>query len=722
MAETNEKKQATKQKKTTTTNKNAASKNTTKKNTTQKNSTKKTVKKKTNQTNNTSQKNIATKKSTNVKKGSDKKVVLEEPQKENVLDENKNVPIKKKTINKKAVTSKDSPENIIKGEKEKKEETKSNKSNNKKKIAKPKKVRPEGIKSENKEEIKEELPKEVEENKNPDDKADLVIAELKEILGSTDKPEYVQKMIKDRKKIKAIVASLIITFILLVIISTSFAILNINNANIINGIYIKGINVSSLSKEEAVNELTALMNKELIAEINLKFNEEYSVTLKPEQIEFQYQINDAVEKAFIEGRSGNILFDNYNIIFTRLLGREIRLNYAYNGELLNQFVEDINSKLPGLVVDPTYYIEENMLFVNKGSDGIQVQKEELKNQIIQAIIQRNVNEIEEGYIQNLDIPTENINAKKIDMEKIYKEIKCDPQNAYFETNPYKIYPDVKGVDLIISPKEAQDEIEKEIKEEYSFELKITEAEITIDDLGTEAFPYLISRFTTKYDASNRNRSTNLQIAAEKINGKVLMPGEEFSFNKIVGKRTVEAGYKDAAIYADGGVVDGLAGGICQISSTLYNAVLFANLQITERRNHSFTTSYLPAGKDATVVWGTTDFRFINSRSYPIKLEASVKNGIAEFKIHGMQEDVEYEVRILPVKTQALPYKVTYQEDPTLIPGQQIVKQEGHAGCKVTTYKELRLNGEVVSKEPISNDTYQPMRTIIRVAPGNLPQQ
>ena len=415
------------------------------------------------------------------------------------------------------------------------------------------------------------------------------------------------------------------------------------------------------------------------------------------------------------------MFDNYEIIFTTLFERKIKLDYTYNGELLNQFVEDINSKLPGLVVEPTYYIEENKLFVNKGIDGIHVKKEELKNQIIQAIIDRNVFEIEEGYIQELSIPTENVKAQSIDMEKIYSEIHCEPVNAYFEMDPYKIYPDVEGVDLLITVNDAQAEIEKEDKEEYSFELKITEADITIDELGMEAFPYLISSFSTKYDARNTNRSTNLQIAAEKINGKVLMPGEEFSYNKVVGKRTVEAGYKDAAIYADGGVVDGLAGGICQISSTLYNSVLLANLQITERRNHSFTTSYLPAGKDATVVWGTTDFRFINSRSYPIKLEASVKNGIAEFKIHGMQEEVEYEVRILPVKIQSIPYSVIYQEDPTVIPGQQIVKQAGHAGCKVTTYKELRLNGEVVSKEPISNDTYQPMRTIIRVAPGNVPQ-
>lgn len=569
-------------------------------------------------------------------------------------------------------------------------------------------------------EIKEEIKEETDDKEKV--KKELIETEKKEIVKAEEKPIYVQEMIKKRKRIRTILFTVLISILFLVIFSTIFAILNTNNSKIINGISIKNIEVSNLSKEEAIDKLTEGLNKELIAEIDLSYGNDYSVTLKPEQIEFVYDITGSVEEAYNKGRTGNILIDNYTIIYTAIFGNEFKINYSYNGELLNQFVEDVRSKLPGVVVEPTYYIENDKLFVTEGTDGIEVKKEELKNQIILSIVERKVAEITESFKQKIEIPTESAKASKIDMKLIKEEIYREPQNAYFETDPYKIYPDLDGIDLAISVEDAQNVIKQEDKEEYSFDLKITEAEITVDDLGKEAFPYLISSFSTKYDASNRNRSTNLKIAAEKINGKVLMPGEEFSFNKIVGKRTVEAGYKDAAIYADGGVVDGLAGGICQISSTLYNSVLLANLQITERRNHSFTTSYAPAGKDATVVWGTTDFRFINSRSYPIKIEATVNNGIAEFKLYGMQEEVEYEVRILPVRTQSIPYKTTYEEDPSLIPGQQIVKQSGHAGCKVTTYKELRLNGEVVSKEPISNDTYQPMRTIIRVAPGQIPVQ
>lgn len=677
---TNTKKQATTKKQTSTKKQSTGKKQTeTKKNT--------TAKKKVATNKKTTEKKQTSSKETEVKKATTKTQTTK----------------KKTDTNKKTTTTKKKKEDIKRVEKEEnKEET----------VAEIIEEKREKEASENIEEKKEQELKEIKE---------LIKPENKEIIKQEEKPEFVKELIKKRKKVKRLIITGIISVLFLIIFSTIFAILNTNNSKIINGISVKNIDISNLSKEDAVDKLTEDLNKELIAEIDLSYGNDYSVTLKPEQIEFIYDITAAVEEAYNKGRTGNILIDNYTIIFATLFGKEFKLNYSYNGELLNQFVEDIRSKLPGIVVEPSYYIENDKLFVTKGTDGIEVKKDELKNQIIVSIIERNLSEMTDGFKEKIEIPAESVEASEIDMKKIKEEIYREPQNAYFETDPYKIYPDLDGIDLAISVEEAQNQINQEDKEEYSFNLKITEAEITVDELGKEAFPYLISSFSTKYDASNRNRSTNLKIAAEKINGKVLMPGEEFSFNKIVGKRTVEAGYKDAAIYADGGVVDGLAGGICQISSTLYNSVLLANLQITERRNHSFTTSYAPAGRDATVVWGTTDFRFINSRSYPIKIEATVNNGIAEFKLYGMQEEVEYEVRILPVRTQSIPYKTTYEEDPSLIPGQQIIKQSGHSGCKVTTYKELRLNGEVVSKEPISNDTYQPMRTIIRVAPGNIPQ-
>ena len=160
----------------------------------------------------------------------------------------------------------------------------------------------------------------------------------------------------------------------------------------------------------------------------------------------------------------------------------------------------------------------------------------------------------------------------------------------------------------------------------------------------------------------------------------------------------------------------MAGGICQISSTLYNAVVKANLEIVERRNHSFTTSYVPAGKDATVVYGVIDFKFKNTRTYPIKITGSVNSGIAEFTIHGIAEEIEYKVELVPVVTSSIPYTTQTIPDASLAPGQQVVVQAGHSGCKVTTYRETKAGDMLVSKEVVSTDTYQPMKTIVRVGP------
>ena len=153
------------------------------------------------------------------------------------------------------------------------------------------------------------------------------------------------------------------------------------------------------------------------------------------------------------------------------------------------------------------------------------------------------------------------------------------------------------------------------------------------------------KLSTKYDASNAPRTTNLKLAMNKLNGVVVSPGETFSYNKTLGKRTAEAGYREAGGFAGGRVVQTLAGGICQISSTLYDAVVYANLEIVERHNHMFLAGYVGAGKDATVVYGAYDFKFKNTRKYPIMLKTSIGSGVARIDVFGIKEDVEYEVEI-----------------------------------------------------------------------------
>ena len=512
---------------------------------------------------------------------------------------------------------------------------------------------------------------------------------------------------KESRKSKIIIVSIVAAIVLVIImfLCSIFALLNMNNNKIIKGITINQINVENLSIEEATEKIKEKENNKLEKDIDIKYNDfEYSIKLS--QIEVTYKIEEAVKEAFNTGRSNNIFVDNYNILKTRIKKKNINVEYEYNEKLLDEILDDIAVKIPGAVIEPSYYIENKKLYISKGKTGISVEKEKLKK----AILERIEKEKDESIIIEV-LETE---PQNIDIDKIYNEIYTEPKNAYYTKDPFEIFPHVEGVNF---DKEEAKKILEQNKEEYEIPLTITVPEITTNKIGTEAFPDMLSTFSTRYDASNIPRTTNLKLAMQKLNGVVVSPGETFSYNKTLGKRTAEAGYKEAGGFAGGRVVQTLAGGICQISSTLYDAVLYANLDIVERHNHMFLAGYVGAGKDATVVYGTYDFKFKNTRKYPVMIKTSIGNGIAQISIYGIKEEVEYEVEISSKILSYISYKVIYETDNSLTSGTEKVVQNGMNGCKSITYKILKLNGKQVSSTVLSTDTYDPMNKIIKRGPS-----
>ena len=267
-----------------------------------------------------------------------------------------------------------------------------------------------------------------------------------------------------------------------------------------------------------------------------------------------------------------------------------------------------------------------------------------------------------------------------------------------------------------------DEAKKTItgnEETYTIPLKTLYPKVSTDDIGQEAFPDLLASYSTSYASSSSNRANNVALATSKINGTVLMPGETFSYNQTVGQRTLKAGFKEAGAYANGQVVSSVGGGICQVSSTLYNAVLRANLDIVDRSNHMFAVGYVPIGTDATVSWGSPDFKFKNSRTYPIKIVATTSGRKCYIKIFGLKENNEYDVEIQSYSTGSIPYKTTYTTDNSLTKGKTKVIQKGSNGARSVTYRILKQNGKVISKNLISKDTYQPHNQIIAEAIKNV---
>jgi len=467
-------------------------------------------------------------------------------------------------------------------------------------------------------EIEEEMTEEEVVEKVIEEKEEKVLVDeepIKTIETITEENKTEIKSSKSNKRTVLLSVIAVIAIFIALILSTGFALVNINNSSIIAGIVIKDIDVQGLNKEQAMKLIKGSLDFLLEKEVNIKIDDfEYSIS--PDQIEAEYNIVKAVEEAYLVGRQGNIFTNNFEIVKTWVAGKSLDVELTYNEKLLDDVISDIMVTMPGTVVEPSYYIEEEgeMLIIVKGEPGVTIDKVQTK-ELVLAKIKNN-----DG--KSIVLKTLPSNPKEIDIDKIYAEIYCEPKDAYYIEEPFQVFPHVSGLDFDLG---AAKEMLKEDKSEYEIPLKITLPTITTNKIGTKAFPNLLGRYTTRYDARVLGRSNNLELAARKIDGVVVMPGEIFSYNRTVGKRTVEAGFQEGLGYTAGKAIPMIGGGICQTSSTLYDAVVYANLEIVERYNHMFNTTYAGAGRDATVSWGTADFRFKNTRKYPVMIKAAARN-------------------------------------------------------------------------------------------------
>lgn len=224
----------------------------------------------------------------------------------------------------------------------------------------------------------------------------------------------------------------------------------------------------------------------------------------------------------------------------------------------------------------------------------------------------------------------------------------------------------------------------------------------------------LATFTTK-TTSNAKRNTNVRLAAETLNGTIVQPGEEFSFNEVVGQRTEEKGYQAAAAYSSGEVVQEIGGGVCQISSTLYRVVFQSGMEITYRRSHTFEPNYVTPGQDAAISWEQPDFKFINRSEGPICIRASYADQKATVSIYGipvLEEGITWD--LYSEKTGEVdPPEPTYVEDQTLEPGTEKVEKAGTNGTTWVTYKVVYKDGKEIERIKDHEKTYKGHAAVIR---------
>lgn len=235
---------------------------------------------------------------------------------------------------------------------------------------------------------------------------------------------------------------------------------------------------------------------------------------------------------------------------------------------------------------------------------------------------------------------------------------------------------------------------------------------TTEQLQTLAFDGIVGEYTTRFNVKDQNRSANLTTAAKKLDKTVLLPGQTLSFNETIGQRTAETGYKDAYIIINNEYVQGIGGGICQVSSTLYSAAVLANLPIVERYPHAVVISYIPLGQDATVNYPNLDLKFKNDTASLLYIRTEVKSGFLTIRLYGKKTDktVRFEQKI----EKEIEFQTIMRLDSSLPPGKSVQDQAGYKGYIAQTFRIVKDPSGKESKQLLSRDEYAPTHKILRV--------
>jgi vancomycin resistance protein YoaR len=313
-------------------------------------------------------------------------------------------------------------------------------------------------------------------------------------------------------------------------------------------------------------------------------------------------------------------------------------------------------------------------------------------------------------------------AMNIPAQAIYEA----PVNAQFiltdNGNHVDIIPDVSGRELDMA--ETLQHVQ-EMLDGYPPVIPIELADAAIPaeqtalDLESLRVRSEIASFVTTVSQSDLNRVHNISLASSALDGTLVKPYDDFSFNGVVGAAGAEQGYKPAPVILDGQLVEGIGGGICQVSSTLYNAILLADLHVVERANHSLVVGYLPPGMDATVAYGWRDLKFLNNKDHAVWIRTFISGNQLLIRLYGDPVPGQ-EVSIFTSDLKTIKQDIKYVEAEELPDGVVEVIKEGQPGYRITVWRVSRLGGVEVKREKISQDVYSPVAAEYRIGKSRVP--
>lgn len=497
--------------------------------------------------------------------------------------------------------------------------------------------------------------------------------------------------------------------VLLMVAAFIYLAVLMNSNTIYKGVQIRGTDVHGLTRDELFsyleNEMSTLLNG---FNINLQ-SQSFSRTAAASDLGIKVDIAAMTDSAYKLGREGSPLDRVIKMLKLRRSPVSIDLAIDCESEPFEKLLDDICKSVFREVVPTNIVIMEDKVILCTGIPGQQADREQLKKEIMKKI-----KDLDSSAIQ---IPVLIMPPPPLDIETTLAALNRDPVNAEFvklSRTEYEIKPHQMGLKLdrsklmeIISYVENR---ESQEYEEIILPVEFIAPELTEDELKTRLFRDTLASYSTHFNTvgeNNYNRSINIGLAAKSIDGTILLPGEIFSFNDVVGPRTAAKGYRIAHIFVAGRITDGTGGGVCQVSTTLYNAVLRANLEVLERHNHMFTVSYVPLGHDAAVSYGYADLVFKNTTAHPLRINAAVTPGNNLYiSIVSTNDYPNRKVKLATRIISTTPIAVQYVDDSTLPQGTYIVDENGMEGYVVDTYIRIYNGDELIKEEKLHRSVYQ----------------
>ena len=465
---------------------------------------------------------------------------------------------------------------------------------------------------------------------------------------------------KNRKIILISVCSVAVVLLISVIVGFWFFFGGASDDGLIlNNVMVGGINLGGMTKDQAKATLhNATDNTYTQTDMVIELPDT-TITLSPANTGAKLDVDAVIKAAYSYGREGSreereavreaSLTSTHHIPLLNYLN----LNLEYIKGELDSYGASFNStytpssvtfdrEVPVLDVADEKYQKNapcQIMTLTLGTPGRHLDIDALYNDVLDAY------SFHKFHVTAQMDEAETL-PEALDLDALYEEYRSEPANAYMDMKTYEVIPEIYGYDFDLEQARIMME-QAQYGDTIEIPFRYLLPETLSADLSGLLFRDVLGSYETKH-SGDENRNTNLRLACAAINGKVLAAGEKFDFNTVVGKRTAEAGYKSADAYDGGQTVKTLGGGICQISSTLYYCTLIADLEIIDRSPHSYVSSYMPMGMDATVSWGGPHFSFKNNTNYPIRIEAEVSDGYVKIKLIGTDEKdyyvkMEYEV-------------------------------------------------------------------------------